>query len=122
LPTKCKAFLFYTDISTASVFLSNGIGELATTYQYWHKLMAGKNKSAGRPDSQITTGCARIYLVKMRNKIRDSLKNENGPGQKESRQGRPCMVKALDPRNKNNSFQRAHAGSTVVNELRSASS
>jgi hypothetical protein len=32
------------------------------------------------------------------------------------------MDKALDPRNKNNSLQRAQAGSTVVNELRSASS
>jgi hypothetical protein len=32
------------------------------------------------------------------------------------------MDKALDPRNKNNSLQRAQAGSTVVKELRSASS
>jgi hypothetical protein len=32
------------------------------------------------------------------------------------------MDKALDPRNKKNSLQRAHAGSTVVKELRSASS
>jgi hypothetical protein len=32
------------------------------------------------------------------------------------------MAKALDPRNKTNSLQRAHVGSTVVNELRSASS
>jgi hypothetical protein len=61
-------------ISTASVFLSNEVGELATKYQAWHKLMADKNQSAGRPASQITTVCARIYLVKMRNKIRDSLK------------------------------------------------
>jgi hypothetical protein len=29
LRTKCKAFLFYMDISTASVFLSNEVGELA---------------------------------------------------------------------------------------------
>jgi hypothetical protein len=32
------------------------------------------------------------------------------------------MAKALDPRNKNNSLQRPQAGSTVVKELRSASS
>jgi hypothetical protein len=82
LPTKCKAFLFDMGISTARVFLSSEVGELATKYQAWHKLTADKNKSAGRPASQITTGCARIYLVKMRNKIRDSLKTENGPGHK----------------------------------------
>jgi hypothetical protein len=69
-------------IYTAIFFLSNEVGELATKYQAWHKLTADKNKSAGRPASQITTGCARIYLVKMRNKIRDSLKTENGPGHK----------------------------------------
>jgi hypothetical protein len=109
-------------ISTASVFLSNEVGELATKYQAWHKLTANKNQSAGRPASQITTGCARIYLVKMRNKIRDSLKTENGPGHKESRQCRTCMANALDPRNKNNLLQRAHSGSTVVKEFRSASS
>jgi hypothetical protein len=32
------------------------------------------------------------------------------------------MAKALDPRNKNNSLQRAQAGSAVVKELRNASS
>jgi hypothetical protein len=32
------------------------------------------------------------------------------------------MAKALDPRNKTNSFQRAQAGSTLLKELRSASS
>jgi hypothetical protein len=69
-------------ISTARVVLSNELGELATKYRAWHKLTAKKNQSAGRPASQITTGCARIYLVKMRNKIRDSLKTENGPGHK----------------------------------------
>jgi hypothetical protein len=58
----------------------------------------------------------------MRNKIRDSLKTENGPGHKESRQGRSGIDKALDPRNKNNSLQRSQAGSTIVKELRSASS
>jgi hypothetical protein len=68
-PTKCKSFLFDMGIPTASIFLSNEVGELATKYQYWHKLTANKNQSAGRPASQITTGCARIYLVKMRNKI-----------------------------------------------------
>jgi hypothetical protein len=56
-------------ISTASVFLSNEVGELATKYQAWHKLTADKNQSAGRPASQITTGCAHIYLGKMRNKL-----------------------------------------------------
>jgi hypothetical protein len=40
LPTKCKAFIFYMGISTASVFLSNDVGELDTKYQAWHKLMA----------------------------------------------------------------------------------
>jgi hypothetical protein len=120
--TKCKAFLFYMGISIAIVFLSNELGELATRYQAWHKLTADKNQSAGRPASQITTGCARIYLVKMRNKIRDSLNTENGPGHKESRQGRTGMAEALDPRNKKNSLQRAQDGSTVVKELRSASS
>jgi hypothetical protein len=79
LPTMCKPFLFDMGISKASVFLSNELGELATKYQAWHKLTAKKYQSAGRPASQITTGCARIYLVKMRNKIRDSLKIENGP-------------------------------------------
>jgi hypothetical protein len=122
LPTKCKAFLFYMDISTTRLFLSNELGELATTYQVWHKLTADENQSNGRPASQITRGCACIYLVQMRNKIRDSLKTENGSGHKESRQGRPGIAKALDTRNKNNSLQRAQAGSTVVKELRSASS
>jgi hypothetical protein len=51
-------------ISTTSVFLSNEVGELATKYQAWHKLTEEKNKSAGRIASQITTGCARIYLFK----------------------------------------------------------
>jgi hypothetical protein len=69
LPTKCKAFIFDMGFSTAIVLLSNEVGELATTYQAYHKLTADKNQSAGRPASQITTGCARIYLVKMRNKI-----------------------------------------------------
>jgi hypothetical protein len=32
------------------------------------------------------------------------------------------MANALDPRNKSNSLQRAQVGSTVVKELRSASS
>jgi hypothetical protein len=107
LPTKCKSFLFYMCISKASIFLSNEVGELDTKYQAWHKLTADKNQSAGRPASQTTTGCARIYLVKMCNKIRDSLKTENGPGRKESRQGLRGMAKALDPRNKKNSLQRA---------------
>jgi hypothetical protein len=102
LPTKCKAFLFDMGISTASVFLSNDVGELATKYQEWNKLTADENKSAGRLASQITTGCARIYLVKMRNKIRDSLKAENGPVHRESRQGLPGMAKYLDPCNKTN--------------------
>jgi hypothetical protein len=69
LPTKCKAFLFYMGIYTAIFFLSNEVGEMATKYQAWHKLTADKNQSAERPASQITTGCARIYLVKMRIKI-----------------------------------------------------
>jgi hypothetical protein len=56
-------------ISTESVFLSNEAVELALKYQAWHKLTADKNQSAGRHASQITTGCARIYLVKMHNKI-----------------------------------------------------
>jgi hypothetical protein len=43
LPTKCKAFIFYMIISTASVFLSNKVGEMATKYQAWHKLTAEKN-------------------------------------------------------------------------------
>jgi hypothetical protein len=64
LPTKCKAFLFDMGISKARVFLSNKVGELATKYQAWYKLKADENQSAGRPASQITTGCARIYLVK----------------------------------------------------------
>jgi hypothetical protein len=80
-------------ISTASVFLSNEVGELATTYQAWNKLAGDKNQSDGRPASQITTGCAGIYLVKMRNKIRDSLETENGSGHKESRQGRQGMAR-----------------------------
>jgi hypothetical protein len=42
LPTKCKSFLFDMGISTASVFLSNEVGELATKYQAWHKLTADK--------------------------------------------------------------------------------
>jgi hypothetical protein len=65
---------------------------------------------------------AHLHPVKIRNKIQDSLKTENGPGHKESRQVQPGMAKALDPRNKNNSLQRAQAGSTVVEGLRSASS
>jgi hypothetical protein len=96
LPTKCKAFLFHMGITTEIVFLSNKVGELATKYQAWHKLMADENQSAGRPASPITTGCACIYLVKMRNKIRDSRKAENGPVHRESRQGRPGMSKDLD--------------------------
>jgi hypothetical protein len=69
LPTKCKSFLFDMGIFTASVFLSNEVGELASKYQAWHKQTADENQSAVRPASQITTGCARIYLVKMHNKI-----------------------------------------------------
>jgi hypothetical protein len=82
LPTKCKAFIFDIGIFTASVLLFNEVDELATKYQAWRKLTADENQSAGRPASQITTGCARIYLVKMRNKIRDSLKTDTGPGHK----------------------------------------
>jgi hypothetical protein len=122
LPTKCKAFIFDLGISTAILFLSNEVGELATKYQAWHKLTAEENQSVGRPASQITTGCAPIYLVKMRNKIRDSLKAKNGSVFGESRQGRPGMDKDLDPRNKANQSQRVQAGITVVKELRSASS
>jgi hypothetical protein len=51
LPTKCKAFIFDMGISTASVLLYNEVGELATKYQGWHKLMADENQSAGRPAS-----------------------------------------------------------------------
>jgi hypothetical protein len=69
LRTNCKAFLFDMGISTASVFLSNEVVALGKKYQECHKLTADENQSAGRPASQITTGRARIYLVKMRNKI-----------------------------------------------------
>jgi hypothetical protein len=58
----------------------------------------------------------------MRNKIQDSLNTENGPGEKESRQVRPGMDKAFDPKNNYNSLQMAQAGSTVVKELGGASS
>jgi hypothetical protein len=117
-----QSIFFDMGISMASVFLSNEVGELATKYQVWHKLTSKKNKSSARPASQITTGCARIYLVKMRNKIRESLKAENGSVHRESRQGRPGMAKDLDARNKANQLQRVQAGSTVVKEHRSASS
>jgi hypothetical protein len=43
LPTKCKAFLFDMGISTASLFLSNEVGDMATKYQGSHKLMPDKN-------------------------------------------------------------------------------
>jgi hypothetical protein len=102
--------------------LSNEVGELATKYQAWNNLKADENQSAGRPASQIPTGCARVYLVKMRNKIRDALNTDNGPGHKESRQVQTCMAKALDLMKKKNSLQRAQAGSTVAKELRRASS
>jgi hypothetical protein len=92
LPTKYKAFLFNMDIFTARVFLSNKAGELATKYQVWNKLTVNENQSDGRPTSQITTGCASIYLVKMRKKIRDSLKVETGSVHGESRQGQPGMA------------------------------
>jgi hypothetical protein len=84
--------------------------------------MADKNQSAGRPDSQITTGCARMYLVKMRKKTRDSLKAENVSVLGESRQVRSGMAKVLDPRNKANQTQKLQAGSMVVKELRRVSS
>jgi hypothetical protein len=58
----------------------------------------------------------------MRNKIRDSIKAENGSVDRESRQGRPGMAEDLDPSNKTNSLQRVQTGSTVVKDLRSASS
>jgi hypothetical protein len=122
LPTKCKAFIFYMGISMSIIFLSNEVGELFTKYQAWQKLTAEENQSAGRPSSQITTGCAGIYLVKMRHKLQDSLKAENGPVHREPRQVRPGMAKDLYPRNKTNSLQRAQAGSTVVKALRSTSS
>jgi hypothetical protein len=93
LPTKCKAFLFDMGNFTASIFLSNEVGELATKYQAWNKQTADENQSAGRTASQITTGCARIYLVKMRNKIRDSLKAENGSLHGESRQSRSAWLR-----------------------------
>jgi predicted pyridoxine 5'-phosphate oxidase superfamily flavin-nucleotide-binding protein len=108
-------------ISMASVFLSNEVVELATKYKSWHKLTANENQSAVRPASQTTTGCSHIYLVKMRNKIRDSLKAENGSVHRESRQGRPGISKDLDPHNKANQLQRVQAVSTVVKDLRSAS-
>jgi hypothetical protein len=69
LPTKCKAFVFDMDIFMASIFVYNEVGKLATKYQAWHKQTANKNQSAGRPASQITTGCAHIYLVEMHNNI-----------------------------------------------------
>jgi hypothetical protein len=78
LPIKCKAFLFDMGISTASFFLSNEVGELATKYQAWHKLTADENQSAGRPASQITTGCARIYLVKCATKSEIHLRLKMG--------------------------------------------
>jgi hypothetical protein len=58
----------------------------------------------------------------MRNKIQDSLKAENGPVNRESRQGRPDMAHDLDPMNKTNLLQWVKVGSTAVKELRSASS
>jgi hypothetical protein len=122
LPTKCKAFLFDMGIFTASVFLSNEVGELATKYQVWHNQTAKENQSAGRPASQITTGCACIYLIKMRKKIRDSLKAENGSVRGESRQGQSGMAKDFDPHNNANQTHKVQAGSTVVKELRSTSS
>jgi hypothetical protein len=67
LPTKCKSLLFDMGISTAIALISNEVGELATQYQAWNKLTADKKKSAGRPASQISTECAPIYLVRMRN-------------------------------------------------------
>jgi hypothetical protein len=89
-------------IFTASVFLSNEVGELATKYQVWHKQVADENQTAGRPVYQITMGCALIYLIKMRKKIQDSLKAENGSILGESRQDRSGMAKDLDPCNKAN--------------------
>jgi hypothetical protein len=115
LPTKCKAFIFDMGISMVIVFLSTELGEMATKYQAWHKLTDEENQSVWIPASQITTGCARIYLVKMRNKIRDSLKAENGSVHRESRQGLPGMAKDLDPRNKTNLSQRVQAGIKLVN-------
>jgi hypothetical protein len=58
----------------------------------------------------------------MRNKIRDSLKAENGSVHGESKQGRSGMANDLDPHNKANQMQKVQAGSTVAKELRSASS
>jgi hypothetical protein len=63
IPTKCKTFLFDMGVSTASVFLSNEVGELATKYQAWHKQTAEKHQSASRAASLIITGCSRIYLI-----------------------------------------------------------
>jgi hypothetical protein len=58
----------------------------------------------------------------MHNKIRDSLKAENGSVHRESIQGQPVMDKALDTRNKTNSLHSIQAGITLAKELRSASS
>jgi hypothetical protein len=74
-PTKCKAFIFDMGISTARVLLSNEVGELATKYKAWHKLTADESQSAGRPDFQITTGCARTLLkCGTKSKINSRLK------------------------------------------------
>jgi hypothetical protein len=102
-------------IFTASVFLSNEVGKLATHYQAWHKQTAKQNQSASRPASLITAVSSRIYLINMRKKIRDSLKAENGSVQQgESRQGRSIMAKELEPRNNATQTKKVWAGITVV--------
>jgi hypothetical protein len=45
-------------ISTASVFLSTEVGELASKYQVWHKQMAEQNSRSSRPVSMLTKGSA----------------------------------------------------------------
>jgi hypothetical protein len=44
LPAKCKTFLFDMGIFTASIFLSNEVGEFSTKFQAWHKQTSEKSK------------------------------------------------------------------------------
>jgi hypothetical protein len=78
LPTKCKPFLFDMGISTANFYLSNELGELATTCQAWNKLTADKNQSAGRPASQITNllKCATTSEIHSRLKMGQVTRNQ----------------------------------------------
>jgi hypothetical protein len=87
--------------------------------------MVEQNPRSSRPVSLIAKGSARIYLTKMRKRLRESLKIEKSKGigqQGDPSQGSSGMAKDLDRCNKGNSTKKVQAGEKVAKETRSTAS